>query len=111
MTACCPNVASSPRSLSAVAVAVSAAPAEKIAAKRAAAKEATRASKEAKRAAKKRELAAKLAVHESLLPFGVEVRNLSYFRGSNWATEDVSFCKRCGKPEPKNGCWCMPHKA
>jgi hypothetical protein len=102
VTACCPKVA------------VSAAPAEKIdadAAKRAAAKEATRASKEAKRAAKKRELAVKLAVHESLLPFGVEVRNLSYFRGSNWAIEGVSFCKRCGKPEPKNGCWCMPHKA
>ncbi len=119
-TTSCPNVASGHHSLahrsdSAVEAAVPAiaAGAEKIdydTAKRTAVKEARRSSREARRAAKQLELVYKVAVYESLLPFGVEARNVSYFRGSNWATEDVSFCKRCGKPEPKNGCWCMPHK-
>ena len=73
------------------------------AAKRAAAKEARRAAKETRRAFK-------VAVFESLEPFGVEVRNRSCFRASNWDTESFNLCERCGKEEPKNGCWCMPHK-
>ena len=66
--------------------------------------------KEAKRAAKETQRAVKVAVFESLEPFGVEVRNKTCFRASNWDTEVYSLCQKCGKPEPKNGCWCMPHK-
>ena len=72
------------------------------AAKRAAAKEARRAAKETRRAFK-------VAVFESLEPFGVKVCNRTYFRGSNWDTESVNLFKKCGEPEPKNGCWCMQH--
>ncbi len=68
------------------------------------------AAKEAKRAAKETQRAVKVAVFESLEPFGVEVRNKTCFRASNWDTEEYSLCQKCGKPEPKNGCWCMPHK-
>lgn len=103
VTACCPNVVSSHLPHSDV---VADAAAE-IAAKRAAAAIKRDAAKEATRAAKEVERAVKVAVFESLVPFGVEVRNLSCFRGSNWDVEAVVFCKRCGKPEPKNGCWCM----
>ncbi len=115
----CPNVASDSfvhpplAAVDDVAAASAAAAAAKIAAdaaKRAAAKEAKRATKNAKRAVKEAEQAAKIAAFERLDPFDVEIRNWSCFHGTNWAVEAIKLCKKCGKPEPKNGCWCMPHK-
>jgi hypothetical protein len=71
----------------------------------------------AKAAARQQAMAAKtakntvqLAVFESLLPFGVDIKNSTMFTDGNWAIEAVSFCPRCEKPEPKNGCWCMQFK-
>ena len=111
-TASCPNVASDSfvRTPLAAAAAASAAKVAADAAKRAAAQEAKRATKNAKRAAKEAERAVKIAAFERLDPFDVEIRNWSCFQGTNWAVEAVNLCKKCGKPEPKNGCWCMPHK-
>jgi len=37
----------------------------------------------------------------SLQPFSVEIKNRSMFTDGNWASEAVSICPRCNKPEPK----------
>jgi hypothetical protein len=80
------------------------------AAKRAAKKAVETAKRDAAREARNARRSFKIAVFESLEPFGVKVCNRTYFRGSNWETETVNLCKKCGEPEPKNGCWCMQHK-
>ncbi len=80
---------------------------EQAAAKRVTAKTAAVAARQKARAAETTRKAALVAVYDSLKPFGVEVRNWSMFTATNWATESVTFCLRCGKPESKYGCWCM----
>ncbi len=61
----------------------------------------------ARRIERQQKLAAKMAVYQALQPFGVEERNKSFYSKDNWCMEDYKVCDRCGKPEPKHGCWCM----
>ncbi len=107
----CPNVVSDEVTPPVVTASIStAAQIAADAAKRAAEAAERAAAKQAQRDAEETQRAVKVAVFESLEPFGVEVRNRSCFRASNWDTESFNLCERCGKEEPKNGCWCMPHK-
>ncbi len=110
----CPNVVTPPVVTlpisTAAQIAADAAKRAAEAAKRAAEAAERAAAKQAQRDAEETQRAVKVAVFESLEPFGVEVRNRSCFRASNWDTESFNLCERCGKEEPKNGCWCMPHK-
>jgi hypothetical protein len=91
------------------AAAAAAAPAKKaaVAAKVAEARAARRALQDEQRRAHQRERRVQEAAYAELLPHGVEERNKSFYSRANWAMEDVKWCSRCGKPEPKKGCWCM----